>query len=117
MNAQNLSTLLLEKETLKKELDKALTEVDQLKTLVAQTTIKTLYTQMDDEGAQENSIDIIAAYQSSQSVNKTYDGMDQQKKTIISKSFNLANPKSKKTAVPQLDFSILKHNKEYKDWF
>lgn len=44
MNAQNLVTLLQEKDTLKKELDRALTEVDQLKTLVAQTTIKTLHT-------------------------------------------------------------------------
>lgn len=44
MNAQNLVSLLQEKESLKKELEKALGEVDQLKTLVAQTTIKTLHT-------------------------------------------------------------------------
>ena len=35
----------------------------------------------------------------------------------MSKSFSLGAPPKKKKAVPKLDFSTLKHNKEFKDWY
>ena len=53
MNSENIQNILKEKERLKTELDRALSDVDQLKSLLAQNTIKTLQTQIDDEGKEE----------------------------------------------------------------
>ena len=74
MNSENIQNILKEKEKLKGELDRALSEVDQLKTLLAQNTIKTLHTQMDDEGEAETDLyNNDSGYKGGGACNKTFD--------------------------------------------
>lgn len=94
MNSENIQNILKEKERLKTELDRALSDVDQLKSLLAQNTIKTLQTQIDDEGKEEENE--INYYQGDDLCNKTFD---------IGYSQHRAK---KKKQVPVLDFSNLK---------
>lgn len=49
MNSENIQNILKEKNKLKGELDRALSDIDQLKTLLAQNTNKTVHTNMDEE--------------------------------------------------------------------
>ena len=78
----------------------------------------------DDEDCTGEQFEILP-YQQNINQNRTFDGgvgdLASKNGQAHNKSL-LALGKSKssqikKKAVPELDFSILKHNKDYKDWF
>lgn len=117
-NPQTISNIIQEKEKLQSELEKALNDIDHLKTLLAQNTIKSLYTQEDDDDEDRNQIDFqtVPDKQNSSLCKNDRDSDFENKK--LSKSFNLGRPKLKqKSKVPGLDFSNLKQVKDYKDWY
>eukprot|EP00347_Sterkiella_histriomuscorum_P010894 403374515 len=123
-NSMNMNNAFVEKEKLQSQLDKALDDIEQLKTLLAQSTIKTLNTQMNDDC--DASMEV---YGAGSFVNKTFDlessnpqHHGQEGKVgdhRLSKSFSnfVGKIKKKKGTVPELDFSQLKQIKDYKDWY
>eukprot|EP00347_Sterkiella_histriomuscorum_P000522 403375527 len=123
-NSMNVNNAFVEKEKLQSQLDKALDDIEQLKTLLAQSIIKTLNTQMNDDCDASMKV-----YGAGPFVNKTFDlessnpqHHGQEGKVgdhRLSKSFSnfVGKIKKKKGTNSELDFSKLKQIKDYKDWY
>ncbi|CDW87536.1 UNKNOWN [Stylonychia lemnae] len=131
MNVQQIHSIIKEKERLQVELDKALVDLDQLKTLLAKSTIQTLNTQIYDENG-DQSLEVEYIDQVYHTMEGDGDDLGQgainasahfnQQNLIdqkLSKSFQniVGKMRKKKNSVPGLDFSNLKQIKDYKDWY
>lgn len=127
----SVSNLIKEKEKLQSDLERALTDIDQLKVLLAQNTLITMHTQEDDYAGGGRCVTDYSPYgkhndqnnqryqsQAYQSRNETVNDNPMSRSFTLGNNSNTAQHRSKsQNRVPGLDFSNLKQVKDYKDWY
>jgi len=91
-----------------------LNNLEQVKTLLAQNTLVTLHTQDDEDINIEYRTEKPSVTDHSP-IRQNYHSRNQQ--LDRSNTSFVVGPKRSKSPVPGLDFSNLKHVKDYKDWY
>lgn len=112
----------MEKDKLRKDLEKALGEVDGLKTMLAKETLNTIHTQMDESYTKDNigGKMVFKNIVEGAGVGNSF-GIKNDRPAVTETDMRRDRARSNMTRiglkVPNLDLSNLKQVKDYKDWY